>query len=164
MLVYSFCTPTWPPHVQTELTATLRSFQFIGVRGYLSSTFVGKRFQIYVSNINFVAFVILDRLLVSAQNVALGLWLWCSITYGAYLSCKPQQAGDKFSIHFRWRQCKPPIGRTDGREERTDGTAHRRKGGRTKGRRDGRKGERTDGRADIRKGGRTDGVHSIVWN
>ena len=36
-------------------------------------------------------FVVLDRLFVASQNVAFGLWLWCSITYRAYLSCKPRQ-------------------------------------------------------------------------
>ena len=32
-------------------------------------------------------------------------WWWCSVTYRAYLSCKPRQSWDKFSIRFRWRQC-----------------------------------------------------------
>ena len=57
-------------------------------------------------------FVILDRLFLSAQNVAFELWLWCSISDRAYLVCKPRHSGDKFRFIFYdvgWRQCKPPI-------------------------------------------------------
>ena len=57
-------------------------------------------------------FVILDRLFVSAQNVAFGLWLWCSITYREYLPCSHGNPEISFRFTFYdvgWRQLKPPI-------------------------------------------------------